>query len=108
MCIHSGVSHNYFCSLEKGEFKLRVRSLEVERQNQRSNLVLKNIFAAVLATLFLQTGVVFTTVGSTMAVSTPVARGFYVAAALMGLRVPYGVRQVNQMDEYLENYGQKR
>ena len=95
-------------SLEKGEFKLRVRSLEVERQNQRSTLVLKNIFSAVLATLFLQTGVVFSTVGSTLAVSTPVARTFYGAALLLGLRVPYGIRQVNRLDRYLERYSGKR
>lgn len=95
-------------SLEKGEFKLRVRSLEVERQNQRSSLVLKNIFSAVLATLFLQTGVMFSTIGSTLAFATPAARAAYMAAAFVGLRVPYGIHQVNKLDRYLERYGSKR
>lgn len=98
---------NILPSLEQGEFKLRVRSLEVERQNTRSNLVLKNIFSAVLATLLLQTGVIFSTVGKNLAYSTPVARGFFAVAAIMGIRVPYGVVQVNKLDEYNSRFGVK-
>eukprot|EP00545_Synedropsis_sp_CCMP1620_P000296 CAMPEP_0119009332 /NCGR_PEP_ID=MMETSP1176-20130426/4297_1 /TAXON_ID=265551 /ORGANISM="Synedropsis recta cf, Strain CCMP1620" /LENGTH=932 /DNA_ID=CAMNT_0006961829 /DNA_START=66 /DNA_END=2864 /DNA_ORIENTATION=- len=93
--------------LEQGEFKLRTRSLEVERQNQRSNLVLKNIFSAVLATMMLQTGVIFSTVGRNLAYSTPAARSFFVVAAIMGIRVPYGVLQVNKLDKYNSKYGVK-
>jgi hypothetical protein len=84
-----------------------VRSLEVERQNTRSNLVLKNIFSSVLSTLMLQTGVIFTTVGKKIAYSTPIAKGFFVVAAIMGLRVAYGVVQVNKLDEYNSRFGVK-
>ena len=70
--------------------------------------MLKNIFSSVLATLLLQTGVLFSTVGSTLTFSTALARTFYGAAFLMGLRVPYGIIQVNKLDKYLERYGTKR
>jgi hypothetical protein len=94
--------------LEQGEFKLRVRSLEVERQNQRSSLVLKNIFSAVLATLFLQTGVIFSTVGGSLACSSVFARIFFIASAFTGARVPYGILQLVKLDNYNEQFGVKR
>jgi len=94
--------------LEQGEFKLRVRSLEVERQNQRSNLVLKNTFSAVLATLCLQSGVLLHTIGRSLSFSTVLGRVFYIASLIIGARVPYGIYQVNKLDKYNEKYGVKR
>mmetsp|Transcript_12101 Transcript_12101/g.18573 ORF Transcript_12101/g.18573 Transcript_12101/m.18573 type:complete len:920 (+) Transcript_12101:234-2993(+) len=94
--------------LEQGEFKLRVRSLEVERQNQRSNLVLKNIFSAVLSTVFLQSGVILHTVGRSIKFSAILRNSFYAASLLFAARIPYGVFQVNKLDKYNEKYGVKR
>lgn len=94
--------------MEQGEFKLRVRSLEVERQNQRSNLVLKNIFSAVLSTVFLQSGVILHTVGKSIKFSAILRNSFYAASLLFAARIPYGVFQVNKLDKYNEQYGVKR
>jgi len=94
--------------LEQGEFKLRVRSLEVERQNQRSNLVLKNIFSAVLATLCLQSGVLLHTIGRSLSFARNLRKVFYFASLFFGARVPYGIFQVNMLDRNNEKFGVKR
>lgn len=94
--------------LEQGEFKLRVRALEVERQMERSKLVQKNIFESVIACLFLQTAVTVLSVGSGFKWAQPVSRGLFGAAALFGLRVPMGVWRINQLDKYNERYGVNR
>jgi hypothetical protein len=82
--------------------------MEVERQLQRSKLVEKNIFAAVLSSLFLNTGICLATVGREAMFSTPLSRAMFVAAFALGLRVPYGIQQVNSLDRYNERFGVKK
>jgi predicted unusual protein kinase regulating ubiquinone biosynthesis (AarF/ABC1/UbiB family) len=53
--------------LERGDFKLRVRTLEVERQLERNKLVQKNTFQAVLACLFLQSAMSVSSIAIAMA-----------------------------------------
>jgi predicted unusual protein kinase regulating ubiquinone biosynthesis (AarF/ABC1/UbiB family) len=93
--------------LEKGDFKLRVRALEVERQMERSKLVERNTFEAIMAGLLLQTGLCVATVGSGAAVSLPISRALFATAAFFGLRVPFGFRRLNKLDKYYENYSAK-
>jgi predicted unusual protein kinase regulating ubiquinone biosynthesis (AarF/ABC1/UbiB family) len=93
--------------LEKGDFKLRVRALEVERQMERSKLVERNTFQAILAGLLLQTGLCVATVG-TGGTALPISRALFAGAAFFGLRVPFGYRRLNKLDKYNENYGVKR
>jgi hypothetical protein len=96
------------CRLEKGDFKLRVRAMEVERQLQRSKLVEKNIFAAVMSGLFLNTGICLATVGKEVVFATPLSRAMFVAALALGLRVPYGITKVTSLDRYNERFGVKK
>jgi hypothetical protein len=91
--------------LEKGDLKLRVRAMEVERQLQRSKLVQKNTFAAVLSCLLLNTALSLATVGKDVAFANPISRGLFVGAAILGVRVPFGIMQVNKLDRYNERFG---
>jgi len=93
--------------LERGDFKLRVRALEVERQMERAKLVQKNTFTAVVACLLLQSGVAVVTAGSSLAYSTAASRLLFGAAAYMGIKVPFGIVRVKQLDSYNERYGVK-
>jgi predicted unusual protein kinase regulating ubiquinone biosynthesis (AarF/ABC1/UbiB family) len=93
--------------LEKGDFKLRVRALEVERQLERSKLVEKNIFQAVIATVFLQSAMAMAMFGTGFAYAQPVSRVLFGAAAFFGIRVPLGVINLNKLDKYNERYGVK-
>ena len=91
--------------LEQGDFKLRVRALEVEREMERSMLIQKNTLQAVLAGVFLQGAVTFATVGSGLYAGIPISRALFAAAALIGFRVPVGLRKLRQLDKYNERYG---
>ena len=82
--------------------------MEVERQLQRSKLVEKNIFAVALAGLFLNAGVTLATVGSRLAASTPLSRAMFIAAIAIGIRIPYGIMQINKLDAYNERFGVKK
>lgn len=82
--------------------------MEVERQLQRSKLVETNIFAAVLSSLFLNTGICLATIGREATLASPLSRVMFVAALALGLRVPYGIRQVNSLDRYNERFGVKK
>jgi hypothetical protein len=93
--------------LEKGDFKLRVRAMDVERQNERSKIVLKNTYEAVILGLVFQGGVSLLTVGSGFRLARPLSRVLLCAAAFLALRVPLNLRRLRKLDKYNENYGMK-
>jgi predicted unusual protein kinase regulating ubiquinone biosynthesis (AarF/ABC1/UbiB family) len=93
--------------LEKGDLKLRVRAMEVERQLERSKLVQLNTFDAVLATLFLQSAISVATCATGFQYVVPLQRVLFGAAALFGSRVPMGLKKLRQLDKYNERYGVK-
>ena len=95
--------------LERGDFKLRVRALEVERAMDRNRIIQRNTFMAVLSCLFLNTGMCMSTLGKgTVLASAPVARLVFGAATLLGIQVPFGLRKLRALDKYNERYGVKR
>lgn len=102
------ICNNLF-RLEQGDYKLRVRALEVERQLERSKLVQKNTFSAVVAGLLLQSGCSVAMAGTGLgAVAVPLTRVLFGAAVIAGLRVPYGLYQLRNLDKYNERFGVKK
>jgi predicted unusual protein kinase regulating ubiquinone biosynthesis (AarF/ABC1/UbiB family) len=93
--------------LEKGDLKLRVRAMEVERQLERSKLVQRNTLDAVLATLFLQTAISVATIATGFKYVAVMQRALLGAAALFGVRLPMGLRKLRLLDKYNERYGVK-
>ena len=93
--------------LEKGDFKLRVRAMEVERQLERSKIVQKNTFDAVLAGVLLQSAIALSTQSTGIAAAVPIARVLMGASAFFGIRVPLGVIRLSKLDRYNERYGVK-
>jgi hypothetical protein len=90
--------------LERGDFKLRVRALEVERQMDRAKIVQKNIFNSVIACGFLNTGILLSSVSTGPFASKLALRSIFGVAALIGARVPLGLRELKKLDEYNERY----
>lgn len=94
--------------LEQGDFKLRVRSLEVERMMERSKVVQKNIFHSVLSCAFFNTGILFSSVGKGWMTSKLVLRTVFGAAMLIGIKVPLGLRELKKLDNYNAKYIAKK
>jgi len=94
--------------LEQGDFKLRVRSLEVERMMDRSKIVQRNTFHAVLACAFLNTGILMSSVGKGPMTSKLALRAIFGAALLIGSKVPLGMRELKRLDDYQSRYIKKR
>ena len=95
--------------LEQGDFKLRVRALEVERQMERNKMTQRVTFQAVLSSLFLQgaMGVIVSGIVPPP-VAKPLTRGLLAVAAGLGLvGVPLGLFRINKLDKYNERYGVK-
>lgn len=93
------------CRLEKGDFKLRVRALDVERQNERSKMVLRNTYEAILLGLFFQCGVSLLTVGSGLKGAKPLSKLLLGAAGFLAVRVPLNLGKLRKLDKYNERYG---
>jgi predicted unusual protein kinase regulating ubiquinone biosynthesis (AarF/ABC1/UbiB family) len=94
--------------LEKGDFKLRVRALEVERQNDRSKLVLKNTYEGILLSIFFQASISLLTVGSGLPGAKPLGQLCLGGASILAARVPFNILKVRQLDKYYERYDRKR
>lgn len=93
--------------LEKGDFKLRVRAMDVERQNERSKIVLRNTYEAIILGLMFQSGVSLMTVGSGLRGAQPLSRALLGAAAFLAVRVPFNLRKLRNLDKYNDKYGMK-
>ena len=99
--------------LERGDFKLRVRALETERQLERSKLVQKIMLHAVMSSLFLQGGLALATVGGAatagiLGTTTILSRILFGASAVMGCKIPFVAFRLKQLDKYNAGYGIKR
>jgi predicted unusual protein kinase regulating ubiquinone biosynthesis (AarF/ABC1/UbiB family) len=93
--------------LERGDFKLRVRAMEVERQLERTKLVQKNTFDAVLTGVLLQSALALVTASGSTSIAVPLSRLLLGAAAIIGVQVPLGIARLNRLDKYNERYGVK-
>jgi len=91
-------------SLEKGDFKLRVRALEVERQNEKSSLILRNSYEVIFLGVLLQTGISLLTVGSGLKGARPLGRLLLGAATVLTVRVPFNLLNVRKLNKYYEKY----
>jgi len=94
--------------LERGEFKLRVRSLELERMMERTKMVQANTFSAVMSGLLLNTGICLATIGSGGTMSRPLSRFLFATAGFVAMKVPYGMWKIKKMDDYLDTFGLKK
>ena len=96
--------------LEQGDFKLRVRALEVERMMERSKIVQKNTFNTVVSCAFLNTGLLLSTIGTGglgPTASKITLRVLFGAAILVGTKIPLGLRELKKLDEYNARYVKK-
>ncbi len=94
--------------LEKGDFKLRVRALEVERQNERSSLVLRNSYEVIFLGVLLQSGISLLTVGSGFKAAKPIGKLLLGAATVLTARIPFNLLKVRALDKYYERYNAKQ
>lgn len=81
--------------------------MDVERQNERSKLVLRNTYEAVVLGLLFQSGITLLTVGSGLRGAQPLSKLLLGAATFLAIRVPLNARKVRQLDRYNEKYGMK-
>ena len=81
--------------------------MDVERQNERSKIVLRNTYEAIILGLLFQSGVTLMTVGSGLKGAQPVSRVLLGAAAFLAARVPLNLGKLRKLDKYNEKYGMK-
>jgi len=93
--------------LEKGDFKLRVRALEVERQNEKSSLVLRNSYEIILLGVLLQSGISLLTVGTGIKGARPIGKLLFGAASILTARIPFNFMKVRSLEKYYEKYNMK-
>ena len=93
--------------LEKGDFKLRVRALEVERQNDRSKMVLQNSYEVIFLGVVLQAALGMLTVGSGLRGARPIGRLLVGAASILTARIPLNLMKVRKLDNYYDKYNSK-
>eukprot|EP00934_Nitzschia_sp_Nitz4_P003887 Nitzschia sp. Nitz4//scaffold205_size38804//171//3349//NITZ4_007639-RA/size38804-augustus-gene-0.57-mRNA-1//-1//CDS//3329541498//3877//frame0 len=91
--------------LERGELKLRVRAMDVERQNERNRLVLQNSYEGIILGILLQGGLSFYTAGSGIRGAKLWSRLLLGAASILAARVPLNLLKLKKMDGYNAHYG---
>ena len=84
-----------------------MRALEVERQNERSGLVLRNSYEVIFLGVLFQTGISVLTVGSGLKFSRPLGKLLVGAASILTARVPFNLLKVRKLDQYYDKYNTK-
>lgn len=97
--------NNVINRLEQGDFKLRVRALEVERMMELNKIVQRNIFNAIISCTFLDIGLVFLTAGKGLFSSKHVLRLIFGSAVVMGGKVILGLLNLKKLHEYNAKFG---
>ena len=75
---------------------------------ERSSIIQSNIFTAVLSGLFLNTGILLSTVPTGSVGAKILSRIMFGCATITGAKVPLGMLKVQKLDKYRENYGLKK
>jgi len=91
--------------LEQGDFKLRVRALEVERMITRNNIVQQNIFNAVLSGLLLNASMLLRTAGIKFLSSKFILMLMYSSAIIISSKIPLGLLSLRKLDQDNAKYG---
>lgn len=94
--------------LEKGDFKLRVRALDAERQLERNRVVQKITLDAVLSGLLLQGGLALISTGSGLTGAPVMSRVLLGVSAYVASKIPFGIFRLRKLDKYNEGYGVNR
>jgi hypothetical protein len=91
--------------LEKGDFKLRVRASELERELERSKILQRGTLEAVLSGVLLQSALTLMSVGNSGRWVVPASRTIIGVAAVLAVRVPLAMLRIRKLDKYNERYG---
>jgi predicted unusual protein kinase regulating ubiquinone biosynthesis (AarF/ABC1/UbiB family) len=91
--------------LERGDFKLRVRALDVERQMERSKLVQKSMLQILFSGLFLQSAIGLATMGTSLPYAKPITKVLLAVSVVFGVQLPFSFFRVYQLDQYNQRYG---
>ncbi len=91
--------------LEKGDFKLRVRASELERELERSKILQRGTLEAVLSGVLLQSALTLMSVGNSGKWVVPASRTIISVAAVLAVRVPLAMLRIRKLDKYNERYG---
>ncbi|GAX20208.1 hypothetical protein FisN_12Hh053 [Fistulifera solaris] len=91
--------------LEKGDFKLRVRASELERELERSKILQRGTLEAVLSGVLLQSALTLVSVGNSGRWVVPASRTIIGVAAVLAVRVPLAMIRIRNLDKYNERYG---
>lgn len=91
--------------LEKGDFKLRVRASELERELERSKILQRGTLEAVVAGVLLQAALTLVASGSSGRWVLPASRTVIGLAAALAVRVPLTLLRIRKLDKYNERYG---
>lgn len=79
----------------------------MERQNERSKLVLRNTYEAVILSILFQSGITLLALGSGYSGAKPLGKALLGISAFLAARVPFNISKVRKLDKYNERYGMK-
>jgi predicted unusual protein kinase regulating ubiquinone biosynthesis (AarF/ABC1/UbiB family) len=85
--------------MEDGDLKMRVRVLDSEKEFQRLKLVQDNLASAIVASAFLNVGVVLANGASSWGKLNMVEKLSLLIAGVFGIKLPIGLLKVKQLDK---------
>lgn len=81
-----------------------MRASELERAEERSKLVQKNMLQAIVSCFFLQGSMTASTLGKGLKLAQPITQFSLGVALFFAVRVPLGLLKLRKLDNYNERY----